>query len=113
MVKKKPTKKNNGKLLVKKTKRKSFRKAGANTPSPIRRANTPSPIRRLKRTLKAIRIQRVLREHTERKPAYIKRESDNFKSLIGQRALKYKNEIKKLNTRGLNLTSEKLSAKPL
>ena len=118
MMKKKPTKKNNGKLSIKKTKRKSFRKAGANTPSP--------------RTLKAIKIQRVQREHTRRvrtrkvikiqshqrghtvrKPKYIDRESTNFKSLIGEGAAKFKKKIQDLHIRGLNLIGIKLSAKPL
>ena len=100
MVKKSLTKR----PLIKKTKKKIYRKAGV---------NTPSPIRRLKRTLKAIRIQRSQREHTTRKPAYIERESEKFKSLINEGAAKYKKKIPTLHTRGLILKAIKLSAKPL
>ena len=100
MVKKSLTKR----PLVKKTKKKIYRRAGV---------NTPSPIRTLKRTLKAIKIQRSQRKHTTRKPAYIARESEKFKSLINEGAAKYKKKIPTLHTRGLILKAIKLSAKPL
>ena len=96
MVKKSLTKRN----LVKKTKKKIYRRAGE---------NTPSPLRRVKRTLKAIRIQRVQREHTK----YIERESTKFKSLIAEGAAKFKKKIQDLHVSGLNIASEKLSSKPL
>ena len=90
--------------LGKKTKKKIYRRAGV---------DTPSPIRRLKRTLNTIKIQRSQRKHTTRKPAYIARESASFKSLIAEGAAKYKNKIQALHYQGLSLQGMVLSAKPL
>ena len=90
--------------LGKKTKKKIYRRAGV---------DTPSPIRRLKRTINTIKIQRSQRAHTTRKPAYIARESASFKSLISEGAAKYKNKIQALHYQGLSLQGIVLSAKPL